>query len=294
MRRNTGVPPCHVVRAGVVCVGTHNAAMRELKDMVVAITGASAGIGRALAVDLHRHGARLALAARREDALVALNAELGGGHLIRRCDVANADDCAAFICATQARFGRIDTLVCNAGYGIARRIDEMTAVEWQAIIATNLYGTTECIRTALPLMSAQDERDGWRAQVMIVSSCLARRSGPEGGAYAATKAAQLSVAESLRLEVADRRIAVTSVHPIGTATEFWDAAKAVGGRAPVRSPSEPTQSATTVAERMVAAIRRPRPEVWPYPLARLVFSFATLFPSFTDRAVRRRWMRQQR
>jgi NAD(P)-dependent dehydrogenase (short-subunit alcohol dehydrogenase family) len=272
--------------------GADNYAMRELQNMVVAITGASAGIGRALAVELHRHGARLALAARREDALSALNAELCGGHLVQRCDVARAEDCSAFIAAAQARFGRIDTLVCNAGYGIARRIEEMTPAEWQAIIATNLYGTTACIQAALPAMSTQNERDGWRAQVMIVSSCLARRSGPEGGAYAATKAAQLSVAEALRLEVAERRIAVTSVHPIGTATEFWEAAKTIGGRAPVRSPTEPTQSATTVAERMVAAIRRPRPEVWPYPLARWVFSFATLFPGMTDRAVRRRWIRQ--
>ncbi len=278
--------------AGMGSGCTDNSAMRELKNMVVAITGASAGIGRALAMELHRHGARLALAARREDALTALNAELGGGHLIHRCDVALAQDCAAFIAATQARYGRIDTLVCNAGYGIARRIEEMTAAEWQAIIATNLYGTTDCIRAALPTMSTQDERDGWRAQVMIVSSCLARRSGPEGGAYSATKAAQLSVAEALRIELTDRRIAVTSVHPIGTATEFWEAAKTIGGRAPVRSASEPTQSAATVAQRMVTAITRPRPEVWPYPLARWVFGLATLFPGLTDRAVRRRWLRQ--
>ena len=260
--------------------------------MVVVITGASAGIGRALAVELHRHGARLALAARREDALVALNAELGGGHLIQRCDVARAEDCTAFIRAAQTRFGRIDTVVCNAGYGIARRINEMTAAEWQAIIATNLYGTTACIQAALPAMLTQNLRDGWRAQVMIVSSCLARRAGPEFGAYAATKAAQLSVAEALRLELADHRIAVTSVHPIGTATEFWEAAKAIGGRAPVRSANEPTQSAQVVAARMVAAIVRPRAEVWPYPLARWVFGLATLFPGLTDRTVRRRWMRQ--
>jgi NADP-dependent 3-hydroxy acid dehydrogenase YdfG len=280
------------MRAGVWRGCADNPHMRELNNMVVAITGASAGIGRALAVELHRHGARLALAARREDVLVALNAELGGGHLIQRCDVARAEDCAAFIAATQTRYGRIDTLVCNAGYGIARRIGEMTAAEWQAIIATNLYGTTECIRAALPAMLTQNQRDDWRAQVMIVSSCLARRSGPEGGAYAATKAAQLSVAEALRIELADSRIAVTSVHPIGTATEFWDAAKTIGGRAPVRSASEPTQSATTVAQRMVAAITRPRPEVWPYPLARWVFGLATLFPGLTDGAVRRRWLRQ--
>ncbi|HEX3132903.1 MAG TPA: SDR family oxidoreductase, partial [Planctomycetota bacterium] len=170
--------------------------MRELKDMVVAITGASAGIGRALAVELHRRGARLALAARREDALVALNVELGGGHLIHRCDVARAEDCASFIAATQSRFGRIDTLVCNAGYGISRRVDEMVPAEWQAIIATNLYGTMDCIRAALPLMIAQERRDGWRGQVMIVSSVVARRGLPFFGPYSATKAAQLSLAEA--------------------------------------------------------------------------------------------------
>ncbi len=277
--------------AGIRGGGHDNPRMRELKNMVVAITGASAGIGRALALELHRRGARLALAARRLDALEALNQELGGGHLIQRTDVAQTVDCAAFIAATQARYGRIDTLVCNAGYGLARRIGEMSPADWQALMATNLYGTTDCIRAALPGMSVQAELHGWRAQVMIVSSCLARRSGPEGGAYAATKAAQLSVAEALRMELGELHIAVTSVHPIGTATEFWDAATAIGGRAMKRSASEPTQSAATVAERMVKAIIRPRPEVWPYPLARWVFGLATLFPGITDGAVRRRWLR---
>lgn len=270
-----------------------NTIMRELKDMTVAITGASAGIGRALAVELHRRGARLALAARRVDMLTELNRELGGNHLILRTDVSQEEDCAAFISAAQTRFGRIDTLVCNAGYGIMRNIGEMTSAEWQALIATNVYGTTNCIHAALPAMSTQSERYGWRGQMMIVSSCLARRSGPEVGAYAATKAAQLSIAEALRLELAEQRIAVTSVHPIGTDTEFIDAAAAIGGRKFSRDSNEPIQSATIVAERMVKAIVHPRPEVWPYPLARWAFGLATLFPSMTDGAVRRRWMRSK-
>jgi NADP-dependent 3-hydroxy acid dehydrogenase YdfG len=268
-----------------------NSAMRDLHGMTIAITGASAGIGRALAQALARRGARLALAARRVPALEALNLELGGGHLVQGVDVSRPPECAAFIAAAQARFGRIDTLVCNAGYGILRTIADTTPEEWREMVATNLYGTTDCIRAALPGMSAQPISDGWRAQVMIVSSCLARRSGPEGGAYAATKAAQLSIAEALRVELADQHIAVTSVHPIGTDTEFWAAAEARGGRVPVRSPGEPTQSAATVAERMVAAIARPRPEVWPYPMARWAFGLATWFPGITDRAIRRRWRR---
>ena len=270
-----------------------NTAMRELKDMTVAITGASAGIGRALAVELHRRGARLALAARRVEMLTELNRELGGNHLMVRTDVSQADDCTAFINAAQTHFGRIDTLVCNAGYGIMRTVAEMTPAEWHALFATNVYGTTNCIRAALPAMSTQSERHGWRGQMMIVSSCLARRSGPEVGAYAATKAAQLSIAEALRLELAEQRIAVTSVHPIGTDTEFIEAAATIGGRKFSRDSNEPVQSAMTVAEHMVKAIMRPRPEVWPYPLARWAFGLATLFPSMTDGAVRRRWLRSQ-
>lgn len=259
--------------------------------MVVAVTGASAGIGGALALALGRRGARLALGARRLDRLEAIDRELGGGHLTRNIDVAKREDCEFFIQAALARFGRLDTLVCNAGYGVARTVAEMTPAEWQAIIATNLMGTVDCVRAALPALGAQELRDGWRGQVMIVSSCLARRAGPEGAAYAATKAAQLSLAEALRVELRAQRIAVTSVHPIGTETEFWQAAEAQGGRAMVRSASDPRQTPEQVAEAMVRAIERPRPEVWPHRLSRWVFGAATLFPGLVDGIVARRYAR---
>jgi NADP-dependent 3-hydroxy acid dehydrogenase YdfG len=265
---------------------------RDLQGMTIAITGASAGIGRALAVALAARGARLALAARRVDRLEALDRELGGGHLVQRADVGVRADCESFIQAALARFGRLDTLVCNAGYGVLRGIGETTPEEWQAIIATNLYGTTDCIRAALPALLAQEERQGWRGQVVIVSSCLARRAGPEGGAYAATKAAQLAVAEALRVELRGRGVAVTSVHPVGTETEFFAAAEQRSARTLVRADSEPTQTAQTVAAAIVRAIARPRPEVWPHRASRWVFSLATLFPGLTDGVVARRWLRQ--
>src|SRR3954453_13714431 len=123
---------------------------RELRDMVVVITGASAGIGRELAVQLHDRGARLALAARRLDRLNELNTSLGGQHLVVSCDVSKQEDCERLVAQTQDRFGRIDTLICNAGYGIARSVAQTSAVEMLDLFRTNVFGTTDCIRAAVP------------------------------------------------------------------------------------------------------------------------------------------------
>ena len=256
---------------------------RPLQGMVVAITGASAGIGRALAVELAARGASLALAARRRERLDALAVTLTVPVLTHTADVADPADCAAFIAATQARFGRIDTLVCNAGYGLLKGAVETSSEEWKALFATNLHGTLDCIRAALPAMRGQEVRSGWRGQVMIVSSILGRRAGPWTAAYSATKAAQLSLAEALRGELRPTRIAVTSVHPIGTRTEFFEVATVKGG-SPVTADDRFRQSAEHVARRMAAAIARPRPEVWPSRPSRWMASLATFFPGLADAA----------
>ena len=255
--------------------------MRRLDGMIVAITGASSGIGAALAVQLHAQGARLVLAARRRDRLVALAQQLPGA-LIVEADVADPAACARIIAAAAPR---IDTLVCNAGYGLARSIVATSEVEWLDILRTNLLGTTACIQAAVPRMQQQELRDGWRGQIVIVSSALARRGRPEGGAYAATKAAQLSVAEALRVELSTARIAVTSIHPVGTTTEFI---QAVHGDPWITGAREPQQSAEHVASRIVAAIARPRPEVWPHRLSRWGLSLGTLWPSLLDAYFTRR------
>jgi short-subunit dehydrogenase len=263
------------------------AVKRELSGMCVAITGASAGIGEALARALAERGARLALCARRVDRVEALARQLGDSHLAMRADVAVPEQCAAFVTEANARLGRIDTLVCNAGYGLVKPIAETSAAEWEAILRTNLLGTTECVRAAVPLMQAQSERDGWRGQIVIVSSGLARRGKPEAGAYSATKAAQLSVAEALRIELAASRIAVTSVHPVSTETEFM----AVAGRSGdgwKRHPGDPVQTVEQVAEAMLRGIARPRPELWPHRLSRIALGVAGLIPGTVDRVLLRR------
>lgn len=261
---------------------------RTLDGMVVVITGASAGIGRALAEALSPRGARLVLAARRIERLESLNQILGGRHLCVRSDVSRREDCEAVIASTVDRFGRIDTLVCNAGHGILRPVAETTPEQVQEIFQANVFGTVDCVRAAVPHMLGREPANGWRGQVMIVSSAVARRGLPYFGAYSATKAAQLSLAEALRVELRPRRIAVTSVHPIGTDTEFGDAAASRGGGRIARIPGEVRQTAAQVARKMARAIERPVPEVWPHAPSRWALGLASLVPGWVDRIMARR------
>src|SRR5262249_47891126 len=123
---------------------------RSLKDMVVVITGASAGIGQALARELGKQEAKLVLAARRLEKLEELNSQLGGGHFCLRIDVSHQEDCRQLIARTVERFGRIDTLVCNAGYGLYRPVSNTSIEETRQIFSTNVFGTTDCIHYGLP------------------------------------------------------------------------------------------------------------------------------------------------
>lgn len=259
---------------------------REIRDMVVVITGASAGIGRTLAEQLSERGAKLVLAARRVEKLDELNRALGGAHLTVRADVSSTADCEMLVRAAIERFGRIDTLVCNAGYGIYRFVSDTSPDEVRRMFATNVFGTTDTIHAALPHVLKQPPRDGYRGQVMIVSSAAARRGVPYLGPYAATKAAQLSIAEAMRVELRPQHIAVTSVHPIMTHTEFGRIAESAGG---VKLPRSRAMSQTVdhVARTMVRAIQRPRPEVWPHQPTRFALALAAIAPGLADLALSR-------
>src|SRR5690242_9307121 len=111
---------------------------------VVAITGASAGIGRATALHLARGGAALAICARRPDKLEAVAADIrsaGGASLPVVADVSSQQDMEAFVAKTLERFGRLDVMMCNAGFGIAGAIDEIGAEQMRELIDVNYMGT---------------------------------------------------------------------------------------------------------------------------------------------------------
>jgi short-subunit dehydrogenase len=176
-------------------------------------------------------------------------------------------------------------LVCNAGYGLVRRVAETTPAEMRRIFEVNVFGTTDLIHAAVPVMLKQEPREGLRGHIVLVSSAAARRGLPFFGAYSATKAAQLSIAEGARLELRPQRIAVSSVHPIGTDSDFFTTAAAVSRtRIPKRHGIEVHQTPEKVARKVVDGIERPRRvEVWPMPVARWGLSLATLMPRVVDR-----------
>jgi short-subunit dehydrogenase len=258
---------------------------RDLREMVIVITGASAGIGKALAEALSPRGAKLVLAARRADRLDALNAQLGGKHLTVVADVAKREDCDRLIARSIEHFGRIDTLVLNAGFGYYKLVADTTPEEVRRIFATNVFGTTDCIAAAMPHLLKQEVRDGYRAQIMIVSSAAARRSPPYIGVYGATKAAQLGIAESMRVELRPSRSPSQASTPIRTKTEFGQVAEAEGD---VKMPrSGVGQTVEQVANAMIRGIERPRAEVWPHRLSRWGLGLATVAPGLVDRVLRR-------
>ncbi len=247
---------------------------------VVAITGASAGIGLAAARAFSRAGARVAVAARRKDRLDSLVREIEGAGrqaLAVQADVSIEAEVHRFVEETVRAFGRLDVMVNNAGFGIRGRVEETPGADFERLMKTNFMGTVYGCQAALRHMRARNQ-----GVILNVSSIVGHRAMPSGGAYAATKAAQISLTESLRVELRGTGIQAISVHPIATTTEFGEVAlKESGGR--TGAPVGPRQTAGQVAEAMVRAVRKPRPEVHPYPLARGLVVLNAIAPSLVDR-----------
>jgi NAD(P)-dependent dehydrogenase (short-subunit alcohol dehydrogenase family) len=188
-----------------------------LRDRVAIVTGASQGIGRAIAVELARVGAHVAVCSRRKDALEPV-AELvraqGRRALAVACDVGDARQVDATVAQTLDAFGRIDILVNNAGYRIRSPLEDLPRSEWDAMIATNLTGVFLFSQAVGRVMIRQ------RAGKVINVTSVAGRSGSRGmAAYAAAKAGATVLTQSLGAEWAKHGITVNAVAPGPTETE---------------------------------------------------------------------------
>ncbi len=251
--------------------------------MVVAITGASSGIGLACATTLAREGATVLLGARRMDRLdqaVTDIARKGGRALAVALDVTREQDVNAFVDRARSSFGRLDVIICNAGFGYYGTLEQTPADVMQRMMDVNYMGSFLAARAALPIFRAQGS-----GHVIFVSSIVARRGIAFMGGYTATKAAQSGLAESLRTEFAGTAIHVSCVYPISTRTDFHDAMERDFGHA-IRGLG-PRQPVEKVAEAIAACIRRPRPEVYPYRTSRALGVVSLIAPAFTDNFVRR-------
>jgi len=251
---------------------------------VVAITGASAGIGRATAVRLARDGAAVAICARRREMLEAAARDVdaaGGEALPIVADVTSVDDMERFVSAAVDRFGRLDVIVCNAGFGIAGTIDDISPDQMRKLVDINYMGTFYAARAALRVFRRQHH-----GHVVIISSIVGKRGVPYMGAYAATKFAQVGMAECLRAEVAGSPIHVSVVYPVSTESEFFDVMSRETGTAITRA-FGPRQDTSVVADAIARAIERPVPEVFPHFQSRALVWLNTMAPGLCDRVVKR-------
>jgi short-subunit dehydrogenase len=254
---------------------------------VVAITGASAGIGRAIAIRVARDGASVAICARRRDRLDQVANEIvqaGGTSLPIVADVAQDAEMQAFVDQTVSRWGQLDVIVCNAGYGVYGAIDQIAPEKVRAMTEVNYLGTFHAARAALPIFRRQNH-----GHFVIISSIVGKRGVPYVGAYAATKFAQAGLAECLRAEFVGTGIHVTVVYPISTQTEFHDVMVRESGYATrARGPRQPAER---VADAVARAIEHPVPEVYPLRVSKALAVINAIAPGFCDRVVKR-WGRK--
>jgi NADP-dependent 3-hydroxy acid dehydrogenase YdfG len=257
--------------------------LARLAGRVVAITGASAGIGRAAAVRLAADGAAVVLSARRADRLEAIAAEIaaaGGRALAVPGDVTSDADMDALVRATIDAFGRIDVMICNAGIGYHGPLDETPSDAMRRLVDVNILGTFYAGRAALAAMRRQGH-----GHIIAVSSIAGRRGVGGSSVYSATKAAQIGFIEALRSEFAGTNLHATLIYPVRTTTEFHDAmardfGHAVAGKGP-------RQSADRVARAIADVVASPRPEVYPYAPSRLLSIMSVVAPRLTDRFMKR-------
>jgi short-subunit dehydrogenase len=177
---------------------------------VVLVTGASSGIGEALARELARQGARLALVGRRADRLGALEGELraaGGEALAIPGDVTRDGDLEAAVAATLARFGRLDVAVANAGFGVGGPLSRLSLQDYRRQMETNVFGVLRTVYAALePLVAS-------RGTLVLVGSAAAWLPSPGSSPYAMSKAAVRALAEALHGELEPRGVRTVLVSP---------------------------------------------------------------------------------
>lgn len=223
--------------------------MRDLTGNVIAITGASSGIGAASARALIAEGASVVVGARRGSRLTEMAAELGSQVAVVEMDVRDPADSNRLVAEAYSRFGRLDALVANAGIGAYGGIMDLTDDQLADMMDTNVAGTVWPIRAAVPGFIEAGEGD-----IVIVASVAGLRGAGDEAVYAATKFAQIGLAGGLDRELRSTGIRVSTLCPGGTATEFAMGA----GRTPDMPGLADMMKPEDVADAVVTVLQQPR------------------------------------
>jgi short-subunit dehydrogenase len=257
----------------------------KLQGKTVVITGASMGIGEAIAKLFLQEGARLVLCARDLARVEAASQRIGGGAenvLCRACDVSRREQVDALMQAAVQKFGRIDILVNNAGFGLNDSVEKMDVVELRRMFDTNFFGALDCMQAAIPIMRQQGGGD-----IVNISSVSGHITTPYMGGYAASKHAMQAIGMAARMELNRHNVNVVTICPGYIATDF--AQNMVKGSQPQRIGGSARRGATAdlvARDTLKAVVKRKRQAVtpWFYWLAIKLYENA---PAFVENRIRK-------
>ena len=258
-----------------------------MKDNVVIITGASKGIGAELARQLAAKGAKLVLAARNAGELETVAQacrEAGGSVVTVKADVAEERDCQAIVAGAVLAFGRVDTLVNNAGMTMWARFEEIRDVSvLERIMRVNYMGAVYCTRHALPYLRES------RGRIVGISSLAGRTGVPTRTGYAASKHAMTGFFDSLRIELAGSGVTVTMIYPGFVSTGIRENATGPDGQPILVSPVREGEvmSVEDCVRRIVRAIERRERDVVMTARGRMGLWLKLVAPGLVDRIARR-------
>jgi short-subunit dehydrogenase len=259
-------------------------ARRKIAGLRILVTGASQGIGRALAEEAARQGARVLASARSEELLAELTqAVRGQGGVLEavKADITSPADRQAMVDAAQGYFGGLDVLINNAGLGATGQFVEASPERLRTIFEVNFFGLTETTRVFLPML-----RRGTTPAILNISSVVARRALPARSEYCASKFAVQGFTEALRAELAKDGIDVLLVNPGLTQTNF--SKNMLEQKARVQLDHLRGMTSEQVARYALKALSRGWPEVTLTPAGRALVWFSQIFPGFVDWVLRRK------
>lgn len=228
--------------------------MSDVKGKVVAITGASSGIGEAAGRLPAESGAKVILGARRADRLEAIAADIRknkGEADLQVIDVSKREDLTSFVNKAQDRFGRLDVLISNAGLMPLSPLDDLRVDEWDRMIDVNIKGVLYGIAAALPVFRKQGS-----GHFINVSSVAGHRVGPNGAVYSGTKFAVRAISEGLRQEAGDK-IRVTIISPGAVESELAETISNPDVKKRIQDYRKMAIPAEAIASAMAYAIGQP-------------------------------------
>jgi short-subunit dehydrogenase len=246
----------------------------ELRDKVVLVTGASMGIGEAIARAFSGAGAKTVLAARSLGRLEAIARNLPTDSLLLQVDMARPDQVLAMVSRTAEHFGRVDILVNNAAVGMYAAAADMSPEKLETLVRTNWLGPVYAVQAVIPYMRKQGG-----GQIINISSVAGKVAFPWMGAYCASKFALNAFSDSLRMEVRQDHIHVLTVCPGRVRTAFTENAFKDGATSPLFPGGI---SAERVARAVLRASSRNRREIVVPADNRLLGWLHSIFPSSVD------------